>query len=270
MRFTMALCVATLAFATLLGAAGADAVDPFAASATGDGDASATLRRAVPTGPELLPSSDSSATGSSDPSVPISDGADRADATLAAASTVGRPTDVASILDPRGGGTLVAPGTALAGAGPTQRYSVEVDASLGLDVDEVRAIVDAALSDGDRSWARTRSLQRTDDPTSARIRIILAAPETVDAICAKVGLDTAGIFSCWTGRIAALNAWRWDVGAAGFPDIATYRTYLVNHEVGHALGYAHVGCPGPGALAPVMMQQSKGLRGCVANGWPYP
>jgi hypothetical protein len=99
---------------------------------------------------------------------------------------------------------------------------------------------------------------------------VIATPGTIDALCAAAGLDTAGVFSCWTGRVAALNSWRWENGAAGFPDVSSYRTYLVNHEVGHALGYGHRRCPGPGALAPVMMQQSKGLDGCIANGWPYP
>jgi hypothetical protein len=158
---------------------------------------------------------------------------------------------------------------AVAGTGRRWRYTIEVEPGLGIDPDTLATEVRAALHD-ERSWARSRTLEQVGDPAQARIRVVLATPETVDELCGRVGLRTAGIYSCWNGRFAALNSWRWEVGAAGFPDITTYRNYLVNHEFGHGLGYGHVGCPAAGAPAPVMMQQSKGLADCVANGWPYP
>ena len=155
------------------------------------------------------------------------------------------------------------------GSGPVWRYTVEVEPAVDVDPAMLAAEVRAALHDP-RSWARDRTMQQVAEPARARIRVVLATPDTVDELCGRVGLRTAGIYSCWNGRFAVLNAWRWEYGAAGFPDLTTYRTYLVNHEVGHGLGFGHVGCPGEGALAPVMMQQSKGLGPCTANGWPHP
>jgi hypothetical protein len=158
---------------------------------------------------------------------------------------------------------------AVVGTGRRWRYTIEVEPGLGIDPESLAVEVRAALTD-ERSWVRTRTLEQVSDPSMARIRLVLASPETVDELCGRAGLRTAGIYSCWNGRFAALNSWRWEVGAEGFEDITTYRNYLVNHEFGHGLGYGHVGCPAPGAPAPVMMQQSKGLDGCRANGWPYP
>ena len=43
---------------------------------------------------------------------------------------------------------------------------------------------------------------------------------------------------------------------------------VVNHEVGHALGFGHAFCRRRGGLAPVMQQQSKALGGCLRNPWP--
>lgn len=166
-------------------------------------------------------------------------------------------------------GFVVAGADSRAGSGPTWRYSVEVEPATGLDLHMTVTIVEQALH-GSRSWVRDRTLERVDDPRLARIRVVLATPDTVDRLCEQAGLRTVGIFSCWNGRIAALNAWRWDVGAAGFDSIALYRRYLVNHEFGHGLGYGHVECPAPGAPAPIMMQQTMRLDGCVANGWPHP
>jgi len=49
-----------------------------------------------------------------------------------------------------------------------------------------------------------------------------------------------------------------------------YRAYVVNHELGHALGYDHSKSVA-GEICPVMYQQTRGTGGnnfCSANPWP--
>lgn len=55
--------------------------------------------------------------------------------------------------------------------------------------------------------------------------------------------------------------------ASGYTDIMRYRTYLVLHEFGHALGHGHESCPSPNTPAPVMMQQTKGTGECYPDPW---
>lgn len=155
-------------------------------------------------------------------------------------------------------------------AGTLRTYSLEVEPATGVDPRGFATLGTAILSDP-RGWtAGGWRLQRVA-PGDADVRVVLARPATVDALCARAGLRTGGIYSCWNNEFAAINLWRWDNGAAGFDGpLAAYRGYVLNHEVGHGLGYGHVGCPAAGAPAPVMMQQTKTTGACTANAWPFP
>ncbi len=161
----------------------------------------------------------------------------------------------------------VAPGSSgQVGHGDLVTYSVEVEGGLPFAARAVAREVDRVLAD-QRGW--TSVLSRTLERVAAKpaLRIRMATPETADALCAP--LDTGGRLSCRNGEMVVLNAWRWANGAKAYgEDLRNYRIYMINHEIGHALGKSHAACPAAGSPAPVMVQQTKGLEGCTPNAWP--
>jgi hypothetical protein len=158
--------------------------------------------------------------------------------------------------------------------GPVRLYTVEIADGLTSrqPMTDFVAFVEKVLSDPARGWTSrgTVRLQRTDDRTKAAFRVVLGSPKTVDQLCAKAGLRTVGRYSCWNGQVAAINSDRWFNAVPHVPDLQLYRTYVINHEAGHALGNGHQSCPKNGALAPVMMQLTKSTYGCKPNDVPYP
>lgn len=147
------------------------------------------------------------------------------------------------------------------------RVAVRVEDGLPVAADTATAEILAILGD-ERGWQTVDGVrfEPVADPAAADAVISIASPDTVDALCAP--LNTGGEVSCRVGTDVVLNAKRWLFGVEHFPDLATYRQYVVNHEVGHALGHGHVPCPAPGAPADLMQQQTGSLDGCTATAWP--
>ncbi|MDN6510511.1 MAG: DUF3152 domain-containing protein [Corynebacterium sp.] len=223
----------------------------------------------------------------------------------------------------RGDGDYHGVGSAGMTAGDPDRdaaatYSFVVEVENGLDTssfgggDAFASSVDATLSDP-RSWISNGSFAfRHISVTGSEapdLRIRLATPETTREICGgQIDLETScfiqgtddgvdeadartGAAAAGAGRVI-VNAARWVRGATTFEgDLGSYRQYLVNHEVGHGLGFArHQVCPEDGVLAPVMMQQTISLNNgeledldagaeygeagrdstCRPNPWPFP
>lgn len=168
--------------------------------------------------------------------------------------------------EPAGTTSTISGSAATAGSGPIRTFSIEVEDGLAIDGDCFGREVERVLFD-ERSWVGTGEVtwQRVDaDPDT---RIILASPATTDQLC--VPFQTNGVFSCTIEQVRTVfNVNRWRNGATDFLGIEEYRVYLINHEIGHALEHNHVGCPGAGLPAPVMMQQTKSVDSCLANAWP--
>jgi hypothetical protein len=170
--------------------------------------------------------------------------------------------------------SVVDGGSAVYGTGPLRRFVVEIEDGIGVDGAGFAAAVEATLGDP-RSWGGggRMSFQRVGAAEAAaseyEFKVTLVSPGSMETYCPGVG--TGGYTSCRYGERAVINLARWATAVPDYEgDIPTYRQYVVNHEVGHALGQGHEPCPGPGELAPVMQQQTLGLNGCAKNAWPYP
>jgi hypothetical protein len=161
--------------------------------------------------------------------------------------------------------------------GPLRRFRVGVENGSGEDVAEFAAQVTATLGDP-RSWTGggTLRLQMVAAGEDYDFTVYLATRDTAGRMCLAGGTNVTihgrPYTSCRTTGKAIINLDRWRLSsgpylAAKVP-LATYRQYVVNHEVGHQLGHHHVGCPKAGGPAPVMVQQTLTLRGCVVNPWP--
>ena len=160
------------------------------------------------------------------------------------------------------------------GSGPLERFIVEVEDGIDVDGATFAAAVESTLGDP-RSWGSDgrMSFQRVGAAEAASgqfdFKVSLVSPGHMETYCPGVG--TGGYTSCRYADRAVINLARWATAVPDYEgDIATYRLYVINHEVGHVLGNGHEPCPGIGRIAPVMQQQTLGLEGCVKNAWPYP
>ncbi|HET8681615.1 MAG TPA: DUF3152 domain-containing protein, partial [Micromonosporaceae bacterium] len=168
-----------------------------------------------------------------------------------------RPVLTAAGYYPRSGpGTWVYAttlGPVLGTAGTLRRFRVAIESNVAEDMAGFTATLDRTLGDP-RSWTggRTLRLQRVPQGAAAEFTIYLATGETARQVCAAGGVDirVGGVpyTSCRTAGRVILNLTRWmssvhEFVGRGVP-LEVYRQYLVNHEVGHQLGYNHELCPG--------------------------
>jgi hypothetical protein len=191
-----------------------------------------------------------------------------------------------------GAGTFtIAPGgTSIVGTGVTLvKYRVELEDGISWGSNAVwtptsfAALVDGIVADP-RGWTKSADAPITDASqhmsnaswsfqrvagSDYSVRIRLATPDTVDKLCGQYGIDTEGQYSCRYGSVILINLRRWLHGTTGFTDLVMYRNMVINHEMGHLLGFDHMQCPGAGMPAPVMQTQTIALGGCTPNAYPY-
>ncbi|MFG1952236.1 DUF3152 domain-containing protein [Micromonospora sp. NPDC048830] len=169
-------------------------------------------------------------------------------------------------------------GAVLGESGTLQHYRVAVEEGSDEDVHAFGTAVEEALT-GPGSWVDSGRLRLQRVPGDARhdFTVYLATARTAGRMCLAVGVDVRvggrWYTSCRGPGKVIINLDRWRSSVPHYVSakvpLSVYRTYVVNHEVGHQLGHRHERCPKRGRPAPVMMQQTLFLNGCVANPWPY-
>lgn len=198
----------------------------------------------------------------------------------------------------------VIPGTSpKVGAGTAKTFTYTVEVENGVDTssfggDEGFARMVTETLSNPKSWTHDPqfAFQRIDAGTPdvrPDFRVSLTSPMTVREGCGyEIQIETScynPIYGPDSDPRVFINSARWVRGATPFQgDIGSYRQYLINHEIGHAIGYVtHEPCDREGALAPIMMQQTFSTsdneatrfdpesvkpdgKTCRFNPWPYP
>lgn len=156
--------------------------------------------------------------------------------------------------------------TAATAAPLVYEYSVQGRGNTS-DLEEFAAVAAEAYADP-RGWSLGGSVRFQRVASGGAFTLWLAA----DSQMRTFGGACSAMWSCRNGRNVVINEDRWLgaspawTGAGG--SLRDYRHMVVNHETGHWLGFGHVPCASPGAVAPVMQQQSMSLEGCSPNPWP--
>ncbi len=149
----------------------------------------------------------------------------------------------------------------------TVTYQVVATGRPQADVGEFRRLAGLALDDA-RGW-RQAGLAFVEVPEGGRFTLHLSDPASMAGV-----EGCSDEWSCNAGNDVHVNDLRWRQASpawlAAGASLADYRRMVVNHEVGHWLGFDHFDCEAPGNAAPVMQQQSKDLLGCRPSPWPRP
>ena len=146
-------------------------------------------------------------------------------------------------------------------------YQVIVWGNVEASVEDFKAKAAETYKDP-RGWSQIATFKEVDQ--NPDFYLILSDAAHLDATP-----GCSGDLSCtnWSNQVI-INDLRWREGTeasrAGGMSTRDYQHMVINHETGHWLGhYAHIeGCDA-GGPAPIMLQQSTGLRGCDSfNAWP--
>lgn len=154
-------------------------------------------------------------------------------------------------------------------------YSVGIGPDVqGVTREEFAAKIAQVLSDP-RGWRKYGFEFREVPEREGAVHVRLESSDDAASLCGISG------FSCWRERPAdiVINLGNWMGGSRSQLPLDRYRTYVINHEWGHALGLEHQKCPAAECTrrgmttcpASVMQQMTRGaehIAPCVEADWP--
>lgn len=157
-----------------------------------------------------------------------------------------------------------------AGTSVTRTYCTAVNGVSASALDDLIGKLAATYSDT-RGWNNNGKIAFKHVTSGCEYKVVIAAP----GLMTSYGAICDDYYNCQVGNSVIINNDRWlyatDPWKKTGQNLETYRLLIINHETGHRLGFRdNPTCPGAGQPAPVMMQQSIDLKGCVFNTWPLP
>jgi hypothetical protein len=139
-------------------------------------------------------------------------------------------------------------------------YSVVVDPDVNFSLQDFA--IDVAICLADPNGWESKGYRFFQVRRNPQVMIRLTSRAGLHKIGCDVNLSCAEV----GGNEILINADNWKNGSArSGQDLDGYRQYVISHEMGHILGFDHVKCPAKGLPAPIMLQQTLGLHGCLPN-----
>ncbi len=150
----------------------------------------------------------------------------------------------------------------------TVTFDVQTLGNVKGSLEEFKTVSESVLTDA-RGWIRA-GVKFQYVESGGKLHMYLAEPSKIGAMG-----GCAATLSCTVYPGVYINDDRWMGGSDSYNElgvsVAQYRAMVINHEVGHFLGHDHITtCETESGKAPIMLQQSTGLRGCTPNSWPLP
>jgi vancomycin resistance protein YoaR len=151
--------------------------------------------------------------------------------------------------------------------GITYNYCIKANSVDAAKLGVFSQKITATLADA-RGWGMNGLIRFQEVANGCAFNLVLAASHTLPTYNPVCSVE----WSCRVGQNVIINETRWDNASPSWNQaggsLNDYRSMVINHEVGHYLGFGEGVCPAAGQIAPVMLQQSIGLYGCAFNPWP--